>query len=278
MISTFRHKRYFLHFWSLYCFLIANFAQHFAAPITNVTLTTAAVAVAPVQQSDVKVVQGGKTANELVAAANMSEKAKTTPKDPNLVPKPVSLKEPKTVVPNVGAVTKVSPTVKTTQIPGKVIQTKTSTIAGVVTSKSPLVNDQYEPTGPTASEGDDYVDPDDGKPQQPPADDSSDNDGKADSIVEKKKANQSDQAPDSKIDFDNSEDSHFLLYFIVAIIVVAIVYIVLHNKKKILGLILEGRAPSSTSVNRRPGIRYRKLDAKDGDAVVPLKESGNVIY
>ncbi|CAJ0603510.1 unnamed protein product [Cylicocyclus nassatus] len=62
----------------------------------------------------------------------------------------------------------------------------------------------------------------------------------------------------TKIDFDQSEDSHFMVFFIIAGVVVFCLYLIHHNKKKILGLMFEGR-----SGRTRRNVRYRRLSQRD---------------
>merc|ERR1712107_356491 len=52
--------------------------------------------------------------------------------------------------------------------------------------------------------------------------------------------------------------SNFFSYFVLAIITI-IVYLVFHNKKKILGLIVEGRSGRQSGRRRSGGREYRSL-------------------
>ncbi|KAK5970893.1 hypothetical protein GCK32_001175 [Trichostrongylus colubriformis] len=61
------------------------------------------------------------------------------------------------------------------------------------------------------------------------------------------------------VDFDQSEDSHFMTFVMVAGLLVFCLYLLNHNKKKILGLVFEGRAPG----HHRRNVRYRRLSQRD---------------
>ncbi|PIO71785.1 hypothetical protein TELCIR_06308, partial [Teladorsagia circumcincta] len=61
------------------------------------------------------------------------------------------------------------------------------------------------------------------------------------------------------VDFDQSEDSHFMTFVVVGGLLVFCLYLLHHNKKKILGLVFEGRAPG----HQRRNVRYRRLSQRD---------------
>ncbi|RCN37140.1 hypothetical protein ANCCAN_16960 [Ancylostoma caninum] len=63
----------------------------------------------------------------------------------------------------------------------------------------------------------------------------------------------------TRIDFEQSEDSHFMTFFVVGGILVFCLYLLHHNKKKILGLMFEGRS----SGHSRRNVRYRRLSQRD---------------
>jgi len=73
--------------------------------------------------------------------------------------------------------------------------------------------------------------------------------------------------------------SNFFSYFILLSIVTIVAYLVFHNKKKILGMILEGRRQQS-SRRRSGGREYRKLDSNLEDTMESGKMTSmrNVIY
>ncbi|VDP13299.1 unnamed protein product [Onchocerca flexuosa] len=73
-------------------------------------------------------------------------------------------------------------------------------------------------------------------------------------------------------DFDEPEDTHFLYYIVVFGTVIVCLYVASHNKKKILGFIIEGRRPSSST--RRAAHRYRRLSQHDDNGFDPM----NVTY
>lgn len=74
--------------------------------------------------------------------------------------------------------------------------------------------------------------------------------------------------------------SNFLGYFIVLSIITIIGYLVFHNKKKILGLIVEGRGARQAGRRRSGGREYRKLDSNMEDMLESGKETSmrQVIY
>jgi len=74
--------------------------------------------------------------------------------------------------------------------------------------------------------------------------------------------------------------SNFLGYFIVLSIITIIAYLVFHNKKKILGLIVEGRGGRQAGRRRSGGREYRKLDSNMEDMLDSGKETSmrQVIY
>lgn len=74
--------------------------------------------------------------------------------------------------------------------------------------------------------------------------------------------------------------SNFLGYFIVLSIITIIAYLVFHNKKKILGLIVEGRGGRQAGRRRSGGREYRKLDSNMEDMMESGKETSmrQVIY
>uniref|UniRef100_A0A8R1XX07 Uncharacterized protein n=1 Tax=Onchocerca volvulus TaxID=6282 RepID=A0A8R1XX07_ONCVO len=72
--------------------------------------------------------------------------------------------------------------------------------------------------------------------------------------------------------FDEPEDTHFLYYIVVFGAIIVCLYVASHNKKKILGFIIEGRRPSSST--RRATHRYRRLSQHDDSGFDPM----NVTY
>ncbi|XP_069938561.1 trans-Golgi network integral membrane protein 1 isoform X3 [Cherax quadricarinatus] len=82
------------------------------------------------------------------------------------------------------------------------------------------------------------------------------------------------QKVDSEGKFSDDEDSHFFAYFLTIMITAIIFYLVFHNKQRIIALIIEGRAPSS-SRNRRSSSRakYHKLDNNLEEAITATKGS-----
>lgn len=60
------------------------------------------------------------------------------------------------------------------------------------------------------------------------------------------------------------DDSHFFAYFLTAVVLCVVGYLVFHNKRKILALILEGRHERQ----RRHNGHYRRLDNVDDAAAV----------
>ncbi|VDK82561.1 unnamed protein product [Litomosoides sigmodontis] len=73
-------------------------------------------------------------------------------------------------------------------------------------------------------------------------------------------------------EFNESEDTHFLYYIVVFGVVIVCIYIASHNKKKILGFIIEGRRPSNSA--RRTALRYRRLSQHDDN----VSDPASVIY
>lgn len=72
------------------------------------------------------------------------------------------------------------------------------------------------------------------------------------------------------------EDFHFFYYLLFVIIGGAIIYVGVHNKKKILGLLLEGRKPTGT---RRSGVRYRQLSQRDDSDSFSYRDTeSNIVY
>lgn len=74
--------------------------------------------------------------------------------------------------------------------------------------------------------------------------------------------------------------SNFFSYFIVLAIITIIVYLVFHNKKKILGLIVEGRSGRQSGRRRSGGREYMKLDSNMEDMMETGRETSmrQVIY
>jgi len=74
--------------------------------------------------------------------------------------------------------------------------------------------------------------------------------------------------------------SNFFSYFIVLAIITIIAYLVFHNKKKILGLIVEGRSGRQAGRRRSGGREYRKLDSNMEDMMETGRETSmrQVIY
>ncbi|ETN69224.1 hypothetical protein NECAME_05331 [Necator americanus] len=64
---------------------------------------------------------------------------------------------------------------------------------------------------------------------------------------------------ETRIDFEQSEDSHFMTFIVVGGLLVFCLYLLHHNKKKILGLMFEGRS----SGHSRRNVRYRRLSQQD---------------
>jgi len=63
-------------------------------------------------------------------------------------------------------------------------------------------------------------------------------------------------------DFDEPEDTHFLWYIVLVGGVVVLTYIAIHNKKRIMGYLIEGRTAQS-SRSRRGNVRYRRLSQRE---------------
>ncbi|VDP17301.1 unnamed protein product [Heligmosomoides polygyrus] len=61
------------------------------------------------------------------------------------------------------------------------------------------------------------------------------------------------------IDLEQAEDSHFMTFIVVGGLLVFCLYLLHHNKKKILGLVFEGRAAGTS----RRKVRYRRLSQRD---------------
>ncbi|XP_050435712.1 uncharacterized protein LOC126842676 isoform X2 [Adelges cooleyi] len=67
-------------------------------------------------------------------------------------------------------------------------------------------------------------------------------------------------------EFSDSEDTHFLFYFVVMTVISLGFYLALYNKKKIIALVIEGRR--SNSHRRRPNVAgYSKVETDDGSTV-----------
>jgi len=79
---------------------------------------------------------------------------------------------------------------------------------------------------------------------------------------------------------DDPPQSNFFSYFIVLAIITIIAYLVFHNKKKILGLIVEGRSGRQAGRRRSGGREYRKLDSNMEDMMETGREPSmrQVIY
>uniref|UniRef100_A0A914ZFR9 Uncharacterized protein n=1 Tax=Parascaris univalens TaxID=6257 RepID=A0A914ZFR9_PARUN len=91
-------------------------------------------------------------------------------------------------------------------------------------------------------------------------------------------ANKIDEKQFNEEDFAKVEDSHFIYYMVFFGILVAAVYVVFHNKKKIIGLLIEGRKPPGTL---RRGVRYRKLAQNDDvkeSATYSRNADANIVY
>lgn len=76
--------------------------------------------------------------------------------------------------------------------------------------------------------------------------------------------------------FFQDEDSNFFSYFMCALLVCAAVYIVYHNKQKVMALVVEGRRSRSNSARggrRKHRAAYRKLDSNLEEAI---QSSGKV--
>ncbi|VDL77158.1 unnamed protein product [Nippostrongylus brasiliensis] len=82
-------------------------------------------------------------------------------------------------------------------------------------------------------------------------------------MVEDAKGNvpvpQAPSKPQTRVDLEEPEDSHFMTFAVVGMLLVFCLYLLHHNKKKILGLVFEGRA---TGPSRR-NVRYRRLSQRD---------------
>lgn len=74
--------------------------------------------------------------------------------------------------------------------------------------------------------------------------------------------------------------TNFFSYFIVLAIISIIAYLVFHNKKKILGLIVEGRSGRQAGRRRSGGREYRKLDSNVEDMMENGRDTSmrQVIY
>jgi len=57
------------------------------------------------------------------------------------------------------------------------------------------------------------------------------------------------------------EDSHVFVYFIIAMLMCAVGYVVFHNKRKILALIIEGRQGHGDA-RRTGGVNYKRLSTE----------------
>jgi len=79
---------------------------------------------------------------------------------------------------------------------------------------------------------------------------------------------------------EDATESSFLGYLIVLSILTIVAYLVFHNKKKILGLIVEGRSRRQPGRRRSGGREYRKLDSNVEDMMETGKETNmrQVIY
>lgn len=79
---------------------------------------------------------------------------------------------------------------------------------------------------------------------------------------------------------DQETQSSFVGYLIVLCFVTIIAFLVFHNKKKILGLIVEGRSGRQAGRRRSGGKEYRKLDSNVEDILDSGKETNmrQVIY
>ncbi|VDK46385.1 unnamed protein product [Anisakis simplex] len=82
-------------------------------------------------------------------------------------------------------------------------------------------------------------------------------------------------------DFASVEDSHFIYYLITFAIILTLLYIGAHNKKKILGLLIEGR--KSANASRRSSIRYKRLSQSENPSEKAASSSyrdtdPNIIY
>uniref|UniRef100_A0A915PLU3 Uncharacterized protein n=1 Tax=Setaria digitata TaxID=48799 RepID=A0A915PLU3_9BILA len=73
-------------------------------------------------------------------------------------------------------------------------------------------------------------------------------------------------------DFEQAEDTHFLYYMVIFGAIIICLYVASHNKKKILGFIIEGRKPPNSA--RRTALRYKRLRQHDDSGSDPT----NVIY
>jgi len=106
-----------------------------------------------------------------------------------------------------------------------------------------------------------------------------------DSLAEEPKATpQIEERPGGYSEHESSGEeqvhSHFMSYFMVLAVTTIIAYLVFHNKKKILGLIVEGRSGRQAGRRRQGGREYRKLDSNVEDMMETGRETSmrQVIY
>lgn len=83
--------------------------------------------------------------------------------------------------------------------------------------------------------------------------------------------------------FFQDEDSNFFSYFMCALMICAAIYIVYHNKQKLMALVVEGRRSRSNSTRggrRKHRAAYRKLDSNLEEAIQSSGKisSSQVIY
>jgi len=102
--------------------------------------------------------------------------------------------------------------------------------------------------------------------------------------VEAKVTPQIEERPGSYSEHTSSGEeevhSHFMSYFMVLGVTTIVAYLVFHNKKKILGLIVEGRGGRQAGRRRLGGREYRKLDSNVEDMMETGRETSmrQVIY
>uniref|UniRef100_A0A6B2EHM5 Putative trans-golgi network integral membrane protein tgn38 n=1 Tax=Phlebotomus kandelakii TaxID=1109342 RepID=A0A6B2EHM5_9DIPT len=86
---------------------------------------------------------------------------------------------------------------------------------------------------------------------------------------------------DAKKDpFKDEAESNFFIYFLCLMVVCVLVYVVYHNKSKVLALVLEGRRSSQGRGRRKHTAAYRKLDSNLEEAIASSAASrtSQIIY
>ncbi|CAJ0931163.1 unnamed protein product, partial [Mesorhabditis belari] len=64
-----------------------------------------------------------------------------------------------------------------------------------------------------------------------------------------------------------SEDGHFFQWMLFLLILVVIGYLAVHNKRRLLALVLEGRSGRRGSISRGGNARYRRLSQNEHDVI-----------